>query len=251
MKKRSRFLFSSVALSVAACVGILVGNTQTAATSMAYSVEQRLRAQKVAVSDVSLSDGVLSVTVDSEGTGRSTPEDMLAYRAVRDTVRLLKAADTLIIRIIDTLGDTIYDETLNHVLDTPEFGLKIDESAVPAADTEEVLRGALAELGAEIQLIEVSDSEFGGKSVMVELHRKFDVDEVNRTVEVFVALIDALNDKKEVVICQYRLSVSDESEDLLVQLSADLIKRSFSWWQSPRLGVETWTGNTPIIPPSD
>jgi hypothetical protein len=123
--------------------------------------------------------------------------------------------------------------------------------AVLASDTEEVLRGALEELGADIQLIDVSDSELGGKSVMIELRRKFDVDEVNRAVEGFVTLIDSLNDNKEVAISQYRLSVSDESEDLLVQLSADLIKRSFSWWQSPRLGVETWTGNTPIIPPSE
>ncbi|MDR1589512.1 MAG: hypothetical protein LBS51_04900 [Oscillospiraceae bacterium] len=251
MKKRFIFLFSAVALPITICAGILLSNTKTVAIDVAYTVEQKLRSQGIAVSDVSLSDGILSVTVESEGTGKGTPEDMIAYRAVRDTVRILRAADTLNIYIIDTLGDTIHDETLKHVMDTPEFGLKVDENAVFAADTEEVLRGALTVLGADIQLIDVTDSEFGGKFVSIELSQFFDIDAANRTVRDFVALIDSLNEEKETVISQYRLSVSDESEDLLVQLSADLIKRSFSWWQSPRLGAETWTGNTPIIPPPD
>jgi hypothetical protein len=250
MKKRSFVLFPALGVMLAALIGVFLFNTKTAATGVAYTVEQKLKSQEIAVFDVIFSEDVLSVTIGSSGVDRVTPEDMLAYRLIRDDVRLLDIEANLNIRIVSTAGNIIFEETLNHLLDIPEFGLKIDETAGIVTDTEKILRDELAALGFDVQLVDVANSEFGGKNVCIELWQSFDIDEVNRTVQEFVTLIDVLNEEKDVVVSQYRLSVSDEADDLLVQLSADLIQRSFSWWQSPRLGNETWTGNTPKTPPA-
>lgn len=235
----------------AALSGILLFSYISAASPLDTSlIDNNLVEKGVRVSNISASGSNLQLELKSESSDKATPEDILALREIRNEIRKESNKNLQIqnvsLKIISEKGNTIYDGIVNDIKSIPDFSKK-PEIKLDSNQVETTLTNELTAKGLSIASLNIADSPIGGKLANIVLTEK-DADKVNDLIPQVENIITNLNDLTGTGIYQYNLSVEDGNKQLLIFLTTDLVYRDFYWWQSPILGDETWTKNSPKVP---
>lgn len=249
MKRKTAFIGTFLVL----LYGFLMFNVFASANSFdASQMKGKLTSKGIDIAELTISDKVLKVNVKSKGNDEVTPGDILAIRDIRNEARKnenkTKVKD-LSLKITGANGKSMYDGVVNDIITIPQGSGKPDEK-LDLKQTENKLSSSLASEGVEVSKLKITNSELGGKLAVFTLQLD-DISAANALVPNVQQIIDELNKKDGTGIYQYNMTIEDASKQTIILLTADLVYRDFYWWQSPDLGNETWTRNTPKGPAPD
>ncbi len=213
--------------------------------------------------DVQVSDNVFIATLVSKAQKRAEPEDILTLRRVRNEARSYVAKnisnsvpDVMKEVIVNSKGDKIYEASLNNALVIPKdiTSPALLDSSVGIDDSEvkSILDDLFKSVNLNIDIFSISKSMLGGKIVELKLkNHNNDYNYINEKIPQIQALVESINEKGAKIV-EYTLIVqTDDTDEILLLLSADLMYRDFLWWQSPKFATSTWTKSSPAMMPSD
>ena len=261
MKKKISAISAILALAIIAVIVLLNvhgGNVM----AMESTISDRLKSEGFHV-DLQVTEKEFAVTLVSTAQERAEPEDILTLRRVRNEARSYIKKNkgnsvpyVLKENIVNPKGDIIYEASLNNALVIPEDitspALLDSSEGIDDNEVKNILDKLFKSEDLDIDISSISKSMLGGKFVDMKLkNHNNDYNYINEKIPQIQALVEAIN-QKDAKIVEYTLTVqSDDTDEVLLLLSADLMYRDFLWWQSLEFGSGTWTKSSPAMMPSD
>lgn len=224
---------------------------------MADSIMKNLQDEGYPVEDLAIREGMITAIIKSKGNERIEAGDILTLRRVRNEARTLirnnkwSGISAINEVILNSRGETIYDSTLNDGLIMPDDEQsRVIKDTVTAVNSDKVkmlLSDTFISNGFEVDITSLTESQLQGLAVSLELkNHNNNYNYINEVILEIQRLIEELN-LKNAKISEYILTISDteNSKNVILLLSADLLYRDFLWWQSPEFNNETWTHSAP------
>ena len=163
--------------------------------------------------------------------------------------------DCTVIRqvIVSASGKILYDVSLADFAvisegDPEAVRIRDGQKAYSSEETVRAVKEAFSAKGVPLETLDCTEYSLGGYLLKLTFRNDgrelTDTDRIDQAVNDGKAALIALNKAGHsigAVEIEYRPAGGDEP---LYVFSGDLIYGDFSWWQSPDLGHETWTGNT-------
>ncbi|MBQ7603402.1 MAG: hypothetical protein IJU75_00455 [Clostridia bacterium] len=270
MKRRRTILIVSIIVAIVViAAGITVAAVQISKSNVSAGLEVSANEILNKVQSEGFM-GVKDVTFENDNTIRSTasasgeklgPEDIDSLRAIRNAARSLIESDEDLsgkvnnIRnvITDENGDEIYDVIVNDFCNIPDeftnsHRIMSEKSGKSSDETLSAISSKFEELGVKTESLSLENGTFNGFCAVIKM--VYDVEDelgLNWQIERILIAVDGLN-ADGYSIAEYNVSINDTtSGEQIFYMSSDLIHRDFLWWQSPKLGYQTWTGSTPKL----
>lgn len=234
----------------------LVGNMDNK-NAIASTMTEKLQKEGYSIKNFTFKDRTITATIQSNGQSKIEAKDILTLRKVRNEARMQvknsKITEVTDINevIVNNKGETIYESTIKD-----SFKLPVDNESQAILDTnialsfdevKSMLENSFQQNGINVEVTLVSESQLPGNFVSLELlNHKNDYAYINHIVPKIQQLIEEQNDYSAKIV-EYTLAVksTDNKDEILFLLSADLLYRDFLWWQSPEFENQTWTKSSP------
>lgn len=261
MKKKISAISAILAIAIIAVI-VSVNVHGGDVMAMESTISDKLKSEGFNV-DLQVTDKEFAATLVSTAQKRAEPEDILALRRVRNEARSYvtknksnSVPDVMKEVIVNSKGDIIYEASINNALVIPKdiTSPALLDSSVGIDDNEvkSILDNLFKSENLNIDISSISKSMLGGKLIELKFkNHNNDYNYINEKIPQIQALVESINEKGAKIV-EYTLTVqSDDTDEVLLLLSADLMYRDFLWWQSPEFGTGTWTKSSPAMIPSD
>lgn len=248
---KKRLTISSVLILILLFGAITFSILYSSAASLDTSkIKNKLVEKGIDITEASLKGQELKVKFKSKGVEKITPDDIFSIQSIKNEARKaenkgLIQSLSLVIEAAD--GKVIYDGTKKDIMDIPKVPetSPIPKNTLDIKQTEEKLNNVLSAKNLQVTKLNVNSDIDGKAATLIIQSNDTDVYKVNALVPMIQEIIEGLNKTDETGIYQYNLTILDDNNQSLVVLVADLIYREFSWWQSPVLSNNSWTGSDP------
>lgn len=220
--KRRLLLFCSlaVALTVSITGIIYAGADQTVVDSIKSYMDLSVKADY----QVSYENGLAAFTIYSEGSGRTTYQDIVCLKNIYDTVRqdtVQKRVNSLSIKIIDSKNDVIYDSVDNYINQTVRTTKSTDKKSLAS------IRSSIQAKVAEASALDLTKLDITTEMGKVKLQDTIIMEEGQTSADVGTKLLSARDELMLLTtadtcdVSQAEITLKDQNGSIMAYYIAD------------------------------